>query len=211
MVRPVAGPDGTTMPADRLPDETLLAGLGAGDADLSLSFVQRFQHVVFGAALSVLGDPTAAEEVALRTFECAWRHAPLYDARRGSVQRWLLASARNLAVAAAPTGPASPEALPALLAEMSNLSGPSAADRDNAALLRGALAALPPGQARAVVMAAVHGMAGRQIAEAEGTSEGTAKNQLADGLRTLRAARPPTEGRTNFRSSPGTSTLAVRC
>ena len=33
--------------ADELPDETLLAGLGAGDADLALAFVRRFQRVVF--------------------------------------------------------------------------------------------------------------------------------------------------------------------
>ena len=44
------------IPADRLPDETLLAGLGTGDAELSLAFVRRFQRVVFGVAVTVLGD-----------------------------------------------------------------------------------------------------------------------------------------------------------
>ena len=43
------------IPAHRLPDETLLAGLGAADAGLSLAFVRRFQRVVFGGALRVIG------------------------------------------------------------------------------------------------------------------------------------------------------------
>ena len=60
---------------DGLPDETLLAGLGAGDADLALAFVRRFQRIVFGVAMSVIGDPTTAEDVAQQTFEQAWRHA----------------------------------------------------------------------------------------------------------------------------------------
>ena len=61
------------IPADRLPDETLLAGFGTGDADLSLAFVRRFQRVVFGVALTVIGDPATAEDIAQQTFERAWR------------------------------------------------------------------------------------------------------------------------------------------
>ena len=71
--------------ADGLPDETLLAGLGAGDADLALAFVRRFQRIVFGVAMSVIGDPAAAEDVAQQAFVQAWRHAQVYDSRRGSV------------------------------------------------------------------------------------------------------------------------------
>ena len=47
--------------ADGLPDETLLAGLGAGDADLALAFVRRFQRIVFGVAMSVVGDSAAGQ------------------------------------------------------------------------------------------------------------------------------------------------------
>src|SRR3984957_19313007 len=83
---------------DGLPDETLLAGLGAGDADLALAFVRRFQRIVFGVAMSVIGDPTAAEDVAQQTFEQAWRHAQVYDSRRGAVRAWLTTIAHNLAV-----------------------------------------------------------------------------------------------------------------
>lgn len=47
-------------PADRLPDEVLLAGLGVGDADLAIAFVRRFQQLVFGVAVTVIGDRGAA-------------------------------------------------------------------------------------------------------------------------------------------------------
>jgi RNA polymerase sigma-70 factor (ECF subfamily) len=69
------------MPADRLPDETLLAGLGAGDADLALAFVRRFQRLVYGVALTVTRDPVTAEDVAQQAFEQAWKHAQVYDSR----------------------------------------------------------------------------------------------------------------------------------
>src|SRR5438876_11956952 len=84
--------------ADALPGEPLLAGLGAGDADLALAFVRRFQRIVFGVAMSVIGDPAAAEDVAQQAFEQAWRHAQVYDSRRGSVRAWLTTIAHNLAV-----------------------------------------------------------------------------------------------------------------
>ena len=57
--------------ADRLPDETLLAGLGAGDADLAVAFVRRFQRVVYGVALTVTRDPVTAEDVAQQAFMIA--------------------------------------------------------------------------------------------------------------------------------------------
>jgi DNA-directed RNA polymerase specialized sigma24 family protein len=72
-------------PAERLPDETLLAGLGAGDAELSVAFVRRFQGLVFGVALNVLRDRNVAEDVAQQAFERAWKHAQMFDGRQGTV------------------------------------------------------------------------------------------------------------------------------
>lgn len=179
------------IPADRLPDETLLAGLGAGDADLSLAFVRRFQRVVFGVAVTVLGDPTTAEDVAQQTFERAWRHAQVYDTRRGSVRAWLSTIAHNLAVdvlRARTSAPVDPQDLPALLTAMTDTPERFAVAHDNAAGLRRALAALPAGQARAVAMAGIYGMTARQIAEAEGIPLGTAKTRIRDGMEKLRSA-----------------------
>jgi len=180
--------------ADRLPDETLLAGLGAGDADLAIAFVRRFQRVVYGVALTVTRDPVTAEDVAQQAFEQAWRHAQVYDSRRGSVRAWLTTIAHNLAIdvlRARTSAPVDPAELPALLTAVTDTPERLAVARDSAAGLRRALHQLPGTQARAVAMAGIYGMTARQIAVTEGIPLGTAKTRIRDGMLKLRAALLP--------------------
>ena len=180
--------------ADRLPDETLLAGLGAGDADLAIAFVRRFQRVVYGVALTVTRDPVTAEDVAQQAFESAWRHAQVYDSRRGSVRAWLTTIAHNLAIdvlRARTSAPVDPADLPALLTAVTDTPERMVVARDSAAGLRRALAQLPGTQARAVAMAGIYGMTARQIAVTEGIPLGTAKTRIRDGMLKLRAALLP--------------------
>jgi RNA polymerase sigma factor (sigma-70 family) len=180
--------------ADRLPDETLLAGLGAGDADLAVAFVRRFQRVVYGVALTVTRDPVTAEDVAQQAFEQAWRHAQVYDSRRGSVRAWLTTIAHNLAIdvlRARTSAPVDPADLPALLTAVTDTPERLAVARDSAAGLRRALGQLPGAQARAVAMAGIYGMTARQIAVTEGIPLGTAKTRIRDGMLKLRAALLP--------------------
>jgi RNA polymerase sigma factor (sigma-70 family) len=181
-------------PAERLPDETLLAGLGAGDADLAVAFVRRFQRVVYGVALTVTRDPVTAEDVAQQAFEQAWRHAQVYDSRRGSVRAWMSTIAHNLAVdviRARTSAPVDPAELPALLTAVTDTPERLAVANDSAAGLRRALAQLPATQARAVAMAGIYGMTARQIADTEGVPLGTAKTRIRDGMLKLRAAVLP--------------------
>lgn len=181
---------------DRLPDEALLAGLGAGDAGLALAFVRRFQRVVYGVALAVIGDPATAEDVAQQAFEQAWRHASVYDSRRGSVRAWLTTVTHNLAidvVRARSALPVDPGDLPGLVAAMTDSPERMAVAHDTAEGLRQALAGLPAPQARAVAMSGIYGMTARQVADAEGIPLGTAKTRIRDGLRKLRAAYLPEE------------------
>lgn len=182
------------IPADRLPDETLLAGLGAGDAELAVAFVRRFQRLVFGIAVTIVHDPAIAEDIAQQTFEQAWRHAQVFDSRRGSVRGWLSTITRNLAidvVRARTSTPVDPGDLPALLTAVTDTPERLALANDSAQALRRALADLPGGQARAVAMAGIYGMTARQIADTEGIPIGTAKTRIRDGMRKLRAAYLP--------------------
>lgn len=182
------------IPAEQLSDEVLLAGLGSGEPTLAIAFIRRFQQIVFGVALTVLADRTSAEDVAQQTFEQAWRHAQVYDSRRGSVRTWLTAIARNLAIDVIRTrtsSPLDPQDLPALLTAVTDTPERVAVAHDNAARLRGALARLPAPQARAVAMAGIYGMTARQIADAEQIPLGTAKTRIRDGMQKLRAAYLP--------------------
>jgi RNA polymerase sigma factor (sigma-70 family) len=181
---------------ERRTDEGLLAGLGAGDAELAVAFVRRFQRVVFGVALAVTSDPGIAEDVAQQAFEQAWRHASVYDSRRGSVRSWLTTITHNLAidvVRARSAVPVDPDDLPMLLAAMTQSPEQVAVAHDSAAGLRRALTRLPAPQARAVAMSGIYGMTAKQVADTEGIPLGTAKTRIRDGMRRLRAAFLPEE------------------
>jgi RNA polymerase sigma factor (sigma-70 family) len=171
---------------DGLSDETLLAGLASGDAEAAAGFVRRFQSRVYGLALTMLRDPDLAEEVAQETFVRAWRHAGTYDARRGRVQTWLLAIARNLAIdrvrVRAPT-PVDPEAIASEL-DLAYADPPlDVPERDR---LRRAITALPGDQRRALVLAAYAGRTAREISELDGVPLGTVKTRIRTAMLKLR-------------------------
>ena len=181
---------------ERQSDEVLLAGLGAGDAELAVAFVRRFQRIAYGVALAVIGDPVTAEDVAQQTFEQAWRHASTFDSRRGSVRAWLTTITHNLAidvVRARSALPMDPDDLPVLLSAMTDSPERMAVAHDSAQDLRQALGRLPATQARAVAMSGIYGMTARQVADTEGIPLGTAKTRIRDGMQKLRAAFLPEE------------------
>lgn len=183
------GVTGYRSPVDRLPDEALLSGLATGDPDLAVTFVRRFQHRVFGVAMAVTGDPQLAEDIAQQTFERAWRHAQVYDSRRGSVTTWLTTIAHNLAidaVRARRAEPVAPEDLDTLLGVVTETPERWALADEASSQLRAALARLPREQARALVMAGIYGMTAQQIAEAEGVPLGTAKTRIRAAMAKLR-------------------------
>jgi RNA polymerase sigma-70 factor (ECF subfamily) len=182
---------------DQLPDETLLAGLGGRDPELSVAFVRRFQHRVYGVARLVVGDAALADDVAQQAFERAWRHAAAFDARKGSVAAWLMTITRNLAIDASRLRRAVPVDPAELLLQVTGgVSGPERqvlAD-ETADQLRAALRELPPEQARAVVLAGIVGMTAGEVAQAEAIPLGTAKTRIRAAMGRLRGALEPLEG-----------------
>lgn len=183
------GMTGFGYPVGRLPDEALLAGLATGDPELAVTFVRRFQHTVFGVAISIVGDTQLAEDIAQQTFERAWRHAQIYDSRRGSVTTWLTTIAHNLAIDAVRSRrpePVSPDALEALLGVVTETPEQLALADEASSRLRAALAQLPREQARALVMAGIYGMTAQQIADLEQIPLGTAKTRIRTAMGKLR-------------------------
>jgi RNA polymerase sigma factor (sigma-70 family) len=169
-----------------LSDETLLAGLGAGDADAAAAFVRRFQSRVYGLALTMLQDPGLAEDVAQEAFVRAWRHAATYDARRARVSTWLLTIARNAALDRARVRsamPVDPDEVVARLDVADTSAGVDVPERER---LRTALAGLPEEQRRALVLAAYGGRTAREIAELDGVPLGTVKTRIRSGMAKLR-------------------------
>jgi RNA polymerase sigma factor (sigma-70 family) len=173
---------------DALSDETVLAAMGAGDADAAAVFVRRFQSRVYGLALTMLRDPDLAEDVAQDTFLRAWRHAGTYDARRGQVATWLLTIARNAALDRARLRSATPLDPNVVTAELDReapddgVAGVTELDH-----VRGAVAALPLDQRRALVLAMYAGRTAREIAELDGVPLGTVKTRIRAAMTKLRA------------------------
>lgn len=174
-----------------LSDESLLAGLAAGAPEHAEAFVRRFRARVFGLALAILGDREAAQEAAQETFIRAWRYGGGYDPRRGRVAAWLLTICRNVATDAWRLGGGTPVDPDRIVALAPPASEPEPEERaialEESGRLLEALAALPPEQRRALVLAAFHGRTAREIGESEGIPLGTAKTRIRGAMLKLRS------------------------
>jgi RNA polymerase sigma factor (sigma-70 family) len=168
------------------PDDALVAGMAAGDADAARAFVRRYQQRVFGLAVSILGDRAAAEDVAQEAFLRAWRHAATFDARRAGVTTWLLAITRNAAIDAARlrrAAPIAPESLAAMaLVSTERPPEQGAVDGTEIERVRQVLAGLPRVQRDALLMAVVLGRTAAAVGEHQGVPLGTAKTRIRTAL-----------------------------
>jgi RNA polymerase sigma factor (sigma-70 family) len=177
---------------DGASDEALLSGMAVGDDRAGLTFVRRYQRRLYGLAFGIVGDAGDAEDVAQEAFIRIFRHAPVFDARRGSVATWALTITRNLAIDSIrvrrgiPTDPDDR----VFLELTSNERQPDAAAAalEDVARVRSALASLPLDQRRAVVLAALYGRTAADIADGESIPLGTAKSRIRVGMAKLREA-----------------------
>src|SRR3984957_16205106 len=181
-----------------LSDEALLVGMAVGDQSAAVTFTRRYQRRLFGLAYSMTSDAGVAEDVAQEAMIRAWKHAPVFDPRRGSVASWVLTITRNLTIdalrlrRAVPTDPDDFVAS----AMRSNEHNPEDSVRRGEVrrTVRDALEVLPPEQRRAVVLASVYGRTALEISESENIPLGTAKTRIRTGLIRLRAAGERAEG-----------------
>lgn len=170
-----------------LTDESLLAGMASGDSRSAASLVRRYQARVYGLALTIVGVPSLAEDVAQEAFVKAWRGAASYDPRRGSVAAWLLTITRNAAIDAVRyrhEQPMEPDTLLAVLTARE--LAPEEPDLDTSLQLRQALAELPREQAAPILMMTYYGFTASEIASKDNVPLGTVKTRVRRGLTTLR-------------------------
>ena len=178
-----------------LADDALVAGLAVEDGDAATVFVRRFQAKVYGLALAVTHDRALADDVAQEAFVRAWRAAPTYDGRRGTVAAWLLTITRNAAidaVRARRSEPADDEELDRLMQATfaggsSDVTARDATANVEAGQVLDRLRQVPPDQARAVILAVFGGCTAEEISRRDGIPLGTAKTRIRSGLLRLRA------------------------
>jgi RNA polymerase sigma-70 factor, ECF subfamily len=170
-------------------DALLAARLAAGDDHALAEVFDRLAPAVYGAALRVVGEGAAAQDVVQDVFVELWSHPGRYDSTAGALRTYLIVLARHRAV-------------DLVRSELRRIARqerhhrltprprhPSPCEEvtaaDAASVVRAAVSLLPDGQRRVVELAYFGGLTCREVALAAGIPEGTAKSRLRLALAKL--------------------------
>lgn len=173
----------------------LLSRAAEGDEAAFARVYESTCRRVFGLALRILRDPSAAEEAALDAYVSVWRHARSYDPRRGDPLTWMLTIARSKAIdrlrARARRGrhrsDLDLETALGLHEAADPGPGPEAASvqAERCLRVRQALERLPRRQRDAIERAYFGGLSHSEVARDLGEPLGTVKSRIRVGLRSL--------------------------
>src|SRR5438309_2306997 len=83
---------------DERSDQDLVRAFSRHDPGAADVLYDRFAPRVFGLGMVMLGNPSQAEDLVQDTFVKVWRKAESFDAKRGSLDTWVLLVARSLAI-----------------------------------------------------------------------------------------------------------------
>ena len=177
---------GTPAPHTR-DDAALIARLRAGDENAMADLYDRYSGIVYGVALRVLGDTTAAEDVLQEVFLQLWRRPQSFNADRGRLAPWLAVIARNRAIDVRRRRVPEEDINELPISTGMNLED-MAAQRMAVEKVRGVMAALPQEQRKALDMAFFEGMTHTEIAAKTGEPLGTIKTRIRSALLAVRKA-----------------------
>lgn len=167
----------------------LLRRVAAGDRDALRAIYTRQSTRLFGIAMAILRDRTAAADVLQDSFLRVWQRAGQFDVERGNGEVWLSAIVRHGALDFARyRGREIPTDDPGLgdtMLEPEAFEALSTADESKR--LHDCLQRLTPANREGIVMAFVHGLSHPEIALKLDQPLGTVKSWIRRGLLSLRA------------------------
>jgi RNA polymerase sigma-70 factor (ECF subfamily) len=180
-----------------LSDEDLMIQLAAGRQDALGPLHGRYASLVYNVASQTIGG-AAAEEIVQDVFVAVWRKAGSFDPARGNFRSWVLRIAhlrvinelrrRGRRVQTVPD----PEGQRVQRVPEPGPEPPEVAWRKHRrAIVRQAVAALPPPQRQALSLAFLEDLTHEQIADFLGLPLGTAKSRIRAGINRLRAHLSP--------------------
>jgi RNA polymerase sigma-70 factor (ECF subfamily) len=170
-------------------DALLAARLAAGDDHALAEVFDRLAPIVYGGALRVLGDSTAAQDVVQDVFVELWTHPGRYDPAAGTLRTYLTVLARHRALDLVRS-----ELRRVARQERNYRLAPAPPDEsacaevvasETASLVREAVRLLPDSQRKVIELAYFEGLTYREVANVVGIPEGTAKSRLRLALAKL--------------------------
>jgi RNA polymerase sigma-70 factor, ECF subfamily len=173
-----------------LADEDLISMVEASDADAFSTLYDRHSRAAFSLAYRMMGDRTAAEDLAQDAFLKVWCGVGSYRAERGSVRTWILSIVHNRGIDQLRSH-ASRRRTQDRIEATAPRSQPSEAfaetlrnsQRDQ---VREALSSLPAEQLKILELAYFSGYTHVEIAELLSLPLGTVKGRMRLGLKKLR-------------------------
>ena len=167
----------------------LLSRVAQGERDALKAVYVRQSTRLFGVAMAILRDRSAAADVVQTSFVRIWQRAAQFDAARGDAAGWLGGIVRHAALdAIRRRGREIPTDDPALG------DGEIAADAltrletaEDSARLRACLEQLEARNREGILLAFAHGLSHPQIADRLNEPLGTVKSWIRRGLLSLRA------------------------
>jgi RNA polymerase sigma factor (sigma-70 family) len=168
----------------RWAEGVLVERLAGGDDSALADLYDRYAGFVFGLAHRMLMNRQAAEDVTQEVFVALWENPTRFEPGRGTLRGFLGTVTHRRAVDLIRREDARrrrESRAPADAAPVQDLAE-TAARTDASGRVRNALALLPEAQRRALELAYFQGHTYRQVAEALGIPEGTAKSRLRLGL-----------------------------
>jgi RNA polymerase sigma-70 factor (ECF subfamily) len=167
-------------------DNELMARIAAGDRTAFDTLAGRYLLRLRRAAMRVLGDPAAAEDVAQDALLRAWSRAGSFDPSQAGASTWLHRIAVNAAIdrlrATRPSG-----AMPEDLADPAPAADAALIAEERKRLLAAAIATLPDRQRTAIALTYGEGWSGQDAARALSVSTRALEGLLHRGRKVLRA------------------------
>ncbi len=176
-----------TQASNPMDEAALIARIRAGDDSAMGDLYDHYSGVVYGVALRVLGNTTAAEDVVQEVFLQLWRNPQAFQTERGRLAPWLAVIARNRAIDLLRKRQPEDDIHGLPIAAGVDLAE-EAARKMVVDKVRGVLAQLPPEQRKALEMAYFEGLTQTEIAAKTGDPLGTVKTRIRSGLLALRKA-----------------------
>jgi len=170
------------------PDEELLARVAAGDPAATRALVARKLPLLLSLAGRMLGDATAAEDVAQEAFLRIWKQAPRWRPGGARFDTWLHRVALNLCYDRLRRRREITFAEPPEQTDEGPGPGRGLEAQDTGRRVGGALQALPDRQREAIVLCHYQELGNIEAAAVMGVSVEALESLLGRGRRALRAA-----------------------